>query len=529
MSKTILYKNGIIFTGRSKTDAYHNMVVQNGRVKKLVNDELNEMLFDETVDLEGKYVFPCFIDPHVHLLMTVAAHALGFEICKIKGNQVVPFTMAGIEDSLREFASTKKKNQTIVANNYIPSAIDERRLPTKDELDDWCEGRPVAIYTMDGHASALSTKMLEKIGIDPEGHNGILQGEDHDRNLGKLTDAVASAITPKAIAKGLAKVENMCAAKGVSHIGALDGNGDSPKDLTTHLIVHLARHMKVKVRMYFQYFNVERAEKFQKYQKRPRIGGCGEWEMDGASGAHSASFSVPYKDTKETAPCYYTQEEVDKIVMEADSKGYQIASHAIGDNAIRMLASALMKTKSDVFHRLEHGEFPTEDTMEAYKSGKFAVVMQPGYSWVDKRFLHSYEQVLSQDVIERLKFKSWYDAGICVCGSSDSPVQAIDQFQQMLGMVQYYIPSESVTMYEAFRCCTINAAKAMNEAHNIGSLEVGKEANFFISDRNLFELKPEELSEFMPLETYYDGELYEEKKGTLGELIKMMFTKAHKI
>ena len=527
--KAILFENARFYTGREENEYFSYMLVEKGRIKSLSRQRPHKGQFSRSVDLGGGFVYPCLIDPHVHLLYTIVLSAMGFDVCSIENGSVVPSTMEGIEKRLRSFAAGKKPGETVVANNYILSAIDQRRLPTRQELDDWCGGRAAVVYTIDGHASALSTAMLKKIGLEPEGHSGVLMGEEHERVQGRITDAISSMVTPSVLARGIAAVENNCAAMGVSHLGALEGNGDSPKDLTTVLLVHLARHMSVQVRLYLQYFDVDRVEKFRKYLKSPRIGGCGEWEMDGATGAHSSAFSVPFKDTGSIAPCYYSQQQVDEAVAKAHALGYQIASHAIGECAIERITESLLKLEPGRFHRVEHGEFFNEKCFERYKSGRFAVVMQPGYAWIDKRYLHSYQQFLPQEIVDRLSFGSLYRAGVCVCGSSDSPVQGIDPYLQMCGMVDFYHESESVSTFEAFRCCCANAARALGEEDELGSLEEGKLANFFVADRQLFELDAAALSSFRPRETWYEGKKWKKKRGSIWELIAMLLRPAHKI
>ena len=213
----------------------------------------------------------------------------------------------------------------------------------------------------------------------------------------------------------------------------------------------------------------------------------------------------------------------------ADAAGYQIASHAIGDVAINTLLHALESCKSDTLHRIEHGEFMDTAAYERICSGRWALMMQPGYSWIDKRYLHTYSQFLPDELISNMRFKSLVDAGVCVCGSSDSPVQDMDPWLQMLGMVQFYNEDESITPYQAFCCYTRNAARALLEDDNYGTLEKGKFASFFSADEDIFSLTPEKLVAVRPKETYYKGKLYKKKNGSLAEFAAMLLKKAKKI
>lgn len=521
----ILFTDGIFHSGKTETDVFHHMAVERGRIVGTYQTKPEWGRPCREISLRGQHVYPCLIDAHVHLLQTIAVQAMGVSVCEITKDGVRPDDLAGAERRIRDYAAEQGKNAIIAASNYIVSTIKERRLPTKTELDEWGGGRPVVVYNIDGHSSALSTEMLKKIGIVPDGHDGILMGEAHERVQGKLTDVVASAVTPSVLARGIANFHNHCADYGIALVGALEGNGDSEGDVTTGLIVRLARRFDVGVRFYFQYMDQKKAEKFVKYQKNPRVGGCGDWEMDGSVGSHSAAFRLPFRDTGNVSECYYSQEEVDRAVQMFDRAGYQIASHAIGDRAVERILQALAGTDSRRMHRIEHCEFITEETLEKLVSwGKdgLAVVMQPGYAWIDKHYLHTYEQFLHPRCMDEMRLRTFFDGGLCVCGSSDSPVQDMNPYTQMLGMVEFYNPRESLTAYQAFRAYTANPARAMCEEKNYGTLEVGKRADFFTADKDFFRLPAKEIGEFRPTGTYYGGKPYRRKPGGVLGMIKML-------
>lgn len=526
-----LFTNAVIHTGRTESEVFSAMLVEKGLIRALYSAEeaADYAGKAKVVDLLGRHVYPCLIDGHVHMLLTIAVMAMGFNLCQITAGGVEPRTMKGVEERLRNYVAAQKSDAVIACNNYIMTAIDEHRMPTREELDEWGGGRPVVIYNIDGHSTSLSTKMLELVGISPQGHSGILQGEENERAQGRIIDTVSSMITLPVLAKGIAGFQNACASYGISVVGALEGNGDSPRDPTTRLIAALARRFDVGVRLYPQYVDLERVRPYRKWMSRPRAGGCGDWEMDGSVGSHSAAFSVPFSDTGKTAPCYYTQEYVDQLVLDADKAGYQIASHAIGEAAVERLLHALERLDSPRMHRVEHCEFVSEESFRTLCKGKYAVMMQPGYSWIDKRYLHTYEQYLPAEILQKMRLRSLVDAGVCVCGSSDSPVQDMDPYLQMLGMVQFYREEESLTPYQAFRCYTANAAKSIEEEAVRGTLEPGKAADFFTADRDFFTLSSREIVDFRPIETWYGGKKYRQKRGTVPELLAMLLRKPEKI
>ncbi len=515
---------------RSQDDVFSAFEVSGGRITRVYGEDEAKKLrlsdFKQKVDLKGQHVYPCLIDAHTHMLLTVAVMAMGFNACEITQSGVEPHTVAGVGARVRGYAARQKPDAVIAVNNYICTAMDEHRMPTRKELDDWGGGRAMVIYNIDGHSTSLSSAMLKKLGMEPEGHSGVLTGEDNERAQGRIIDTVGGAMSLPVLARGIANFHNYCAEYGIGVVAALEGNGDSQKDPTTRLIARLARHFRVGVRLYLQYTDLARVAPYAKWMKHKRVGGCGDWEMDGAVGSHSAAFAEAYTDTGKTAACYFEQDAADRLCTEAEAQGYQIAAHAIGELAIRRLVDAYEKLGSEKLHRIEHAEFADEETFRRICEGNYAVVAQPGYSWIDKRYLHTYEQSLPREVRERMKFRAYYDAGVLICGSSDSPVQDMDPYLQMLGMVQFYNERESLTPYEALRTYTVHAAEALLEGDERGTLEVGKAADFFTAAEDFFALRPEEVVSFRPTQTYYEGRACRPMKGTVGNLVRMLLTRS---
>ena len=491
----VIFYNAKIHTMTSEDSCCGAMEVKHGRITRLFSEPEAEKISDLCrnsgflkslfyCDLNGAHVYPCLIDPHVHLLLTVAVMAKGFSASEITENGVEPDTLKGIEEKIRSYPD---KKHPAAINNYIRSAIKEKRMPSREELDEWAEGGPVVVYSIDGHSTALSSEMLRLIGIDPKGHSGILSGEANENAQEKITKVIKRSIGVRDLLKGIRAFDRSCREYGICMVGALDDFLTPVPFLT-----------KTKTRIYLQTKDINKVKRLG----LKRIGGCGAWETDGAVGSRSAAFNVPYLDTKKTAPVYMDASELKELCRRADEAGLQIASHAIGEAAIEALFEGLSSVSSDRLHRIEHCEFIDDKTFEKLKCGRFAVVAQPGYSWIDKRYLHTYEEALPESVLKRLKFRSFMDNGIIMCGSSDSPVQDLNPFLQMAGMTQFYNEEESVTPYQALMTYTVNAAKAMEVFKDYGTLEPGKRARFFTSRKDFFKLTPGEILEFRPERTY---------------------------
>ena len=234
MMKT-LYFNGNIHSMVSQDDIFSVMVTEGEKITYTGN-EMPTGTFDEKVDLQGKHVFPTMTDSHLHLLYTIVLSAASFNICQITSEGVKPDNMADIGERVKNYCRNNPKQKIITANGFIISAVKEKRLPTRFELDEWSEGRAVIVYSIDGHSSAISTKLMEMLKLTTENSDGVFSGEAHEFMQGKVTNLIASKVTPRIIAKGIANFSNLCASYGISRVCAMDGNEDVKNDILTKVL-----------------------------------------------------------------------------------------------------------------------------------------------------------------------------------------------------------------------------------------------------------------------------------------------------
>ena len=186
--------------------------------------------------------------------------------------------------------------------------------------------------------------------------------------------------------------------------------------------------------------------------------------------------------------------------------------------------------KESPLSRIDHFEFPSRQAVEKIKKLPLALTVQPGFSWLDKRYLKSYEQFLPEEKAEQqIPLKELLEAGVCLCGSSDSPVQSMNPFEQMLGMVEFYLPQQSLTNYQALCTYTREPARMLGEEGDSGMLTVGKKADFFVLKQDFFKAGPEEFGELHAEYMVKDGRKYEPMKGTVRELLKLLLRRKKKI
>lgn len=539
--KDKLFINGRIYSMDKEGELYSAMHVKNGRIQRMFSSSVDEMVESgkyEVVNLQGKTVIPGMIDTHAHFVMTVAACAMGERVSEVTPTGLVPTDLKGVQEKLVAVAKGKNKNQPLLFYNYVIPSIAETRLPEKTELDRWLPGRTVIIISMDGHSSAYSTNALNAIGLeDPDG-KGILTGEAHEFNMGKVNSFVQSKLGIGMLLKGLITVANDAAAHGLTSMHCLDGFDDDPKDMTIWFITRIASVLPLRLRTYIQYLDPKKIDRHAKYLRMRRIGGCAAWEMDGSVSSQTAAFYEDYKSKPGyTGECYYTAEKVESLVEAAHDAGFQITSHALGSRAIENLLRAFEKVlakKGDkenrLRHRIDHFEFPTDDQVKrAVKSG-ILLAVQPGFSWFDEKYQKGYRQFLSEKVFEmQVPLKKIASLGGMLLGGSDSPVQHFNPFLQIQGMVSFPLEDQRLSVYQALRTYTHNAAYATFEENERGTLKPGKIADFAVLDKNPFEIGPEEIQTVKVINTYMNGQVYKPITNPWGLVLKALFGRRSKV
>lgn len=539
MKNATLFYHATFHSMETESSVYKTLLVEDGVISGVdVDVQQAHQQGASLVDLGGVHVFPALIDAHMHLLDTVALSAVSTSVCSLGDNAVEPHCLAGVEQVVRQTAA-QNPSKLLVFSNYIAAAMDEKRLPNRLELDAWtagggrvAHGREAWVLNMDGHSSSCSTALLHALGLEEEAPDGILTGAVHDANLGRITDHLASCISPALLGDGIAAFCDDCARYGVGTVCALEGTDDSPQDAMTMLLARLAGAFPIDVRVFPQYMDEKKLARIQRFMGQKRVGGCMRWELDGSVGSRSAAFPDPYADGTQ-GHLYFETDFLRRKVAGLAQRGYSLTAHAIGPDAIEQLVGIYEQLPAQMGvaalrHRIDHCEFPAKDLVERLIKLKPYVTVQPGYAWVDKRFLHGYEQWLSdQAVQQQIPLRTLAQAGVALCGSSDSPVQPLDPFLQMRGMREFYLPEESLSAYEALKTYTVNGGLMLGEQK--GMLACGYEASFFTARENLLDITPAQLEGFHAQSLYLRGKKYQPQRGGLVGLVSLLLGKKRPI
>src|SRR5688500_12739980 len=213
--------------------------------------------------------------------------------------------------------------------------------------------------------------------------------------------------------------------------------------------------------------------------------GAAKLFSDGSLGAQTAWLAEPYADKLETRGIrIYEPDDLKAKARDAQRKGWQLAIHAIGDQALRetidAIEFALDGEDNEVHrHRVEHASVAPPDCVERMARLKIIATLQPQFvtsdTWTPQRLGPRRSRWA-------YPFRTMLRAGVPVTLSSDCPVERLDAFACLASAVgrDAWSPEETLTPEEAIRAYCLGSAYAGHVEDRLGSLEVGKLADFVV-------------------------------------------------
>lgn len=540
----MLVYNAKIYTMQSENHVFSAMIINKGIITKLLKENPQNPFHvaSEVLNAENKAILPGFIDTHAHFIATAALNAVGFPITEMKDGKLYPTTLDGVKKKVQDFIKNSNSKKPLFCINYVIASIEENRLPYTQEIDSWVPNRDVIFLTIDVHSSSYSSSALKKMGFDPHKHNGILTGEEHENNYNKMMDILKSALSLPILWKGIQNTLIFAIKHGIVEINCMEGLDGTIEEKSLKRFHHIAKCTPISLRLFPQVRDVSQFNSIKQKMLFPRAGGCGHWEIDGAVGAQSAAFYDDYKNQLgNKGTILYPMDLLIKDLDRAYSLGYQITSHALGTRAIDHLLEAIQKVflkhndKSNKLRwRIDHFEFPSHKAIQlAIRELKLLIVPQPGFNWIDANYpgMQTYDKFLEPEIVAlQNPLRTIIRNGGIICGSSDSPVQDMNPFLQIHGMVNFPIQSEQISVYEAIKTYTYNAAFSNFEEQTRGTLTEKLSADFIILDQDPFSIPKSDLLNIKVNSMYIKGKCIKPKKKGILHLLKcVLFRKSPKI
>jgi predicted amidohydrolase YtcJ len=476
------------------------------------------------IDGQGKTLIPGLIDAHGHVV------DLGLESVQIQLTDTTSLQQA--QQIIRAYASANPQRAWLVGEGWNQVIWNLGRFPTAKELDVAVADRPVALDRIDGHATWLNSKALRAAGItretkDPIG--GRIERDSAGNPSGVLVDKamdLANTVIPQL--SDADRLAALRAAMTLMNSVGLTGVGDagvSAKVIASYK--HLADEGQLTVRIYAMI--ADTGEDFRMLSKDGPLLGYGNDRLtvrsvklfaDGALGSRGAALLAPYSDKPDQHGLLFMADAQMKHKIETAMKaGYQVNIHAIGDAANHQVLDAFEGAYRTVDgrqlrNRIEHAQVVALTDIPRFKQLDLIASMQPTHATGDKNMAEA------RIGPERLKgayaWRAFLNQGTVIAGGSDFPVESDNPFFGLHAAVTRtdhanqppggWHPEQAMTLLEAFRAFTLDAAYAEHQEQSLGSLEPGKWADFIVIDRDLFKIPPADIWKIRVEQTWLAGE-----------------------
>ncbi|NJE61729.1 amidohydrolase [Thermococcus sp. 21S7] len=473
-----------------------------------------EVLNAEITDLRGGTVLPAFIDSHMHL--DELGEYLG--MLDLRGVR----SIEELKERLRRFA--EKKDGWLRGHGWDQELFEEKRWPTRHDLDEVVSDRPVMLSRVCLHAAVLNTKALEETGLidwdsedvlrDENGEpTGIVKEEAFSFAVGKFREM----ITDEEYRAYMLKASEYALSRGITAVGFVSVGERALKVLSA---LDAEGLLNLRVKVYLNPGeNLEVLESLKRLGvkrgfggKRLKIGGI-KVLADGSLGARTAWLSGPYSDAETSGHPNVTKEWLELVAGKTHKAGLQMAVHAIGDATMDMVLDVYesIGNAERAGHRIEHASITRPDQIERIKKLGIRLALQPHFVMTDWWVV---ERVGEERAGWIYPFRSIARAGIPFGLSTDSPVEPLDPWETVYAAVtrgKYEgVPlaalteDETLTLEETLHAYTAGSAEVLME-DDLGSLEEGKLADFILVSDDPFEVDEKKLREIKVLETYLGG------------------------
>jgi len=491
----VIFVNGNVITLDPSKPRAGAIAIRDGKIIGVGTDE--EMLSvagknAKVIDLEGRTVLPGFADSHVHLIEY--GLMLSSAILDVREKRSID----EIKEMVRMKAREKPRGSWITGHGWDTTILAERRSPNRWDLDEAAPNNPVMITDTGGHLCSVNSLALRlaNIGKDTESPPG---GKiDKDPDTGEPTGVLCETAT--------IGIEKMVAYSDEDLVTALScalyeavGHGLT----SVHCIVQTSQHIRVFQKLLVRDELPLRVYLMISTSLLPHLVGLGlhtgfgdpklkigaiKVMLDGSIEGRTAALTKPYEGEPDNLGILWLSEEkLYDIVGRAHKAGFQLAVHAIGDRAIRMVLDSIErilkeKPKEDHRHRIEHASLLDEESISRMRNLGVIASVQPIFitpymDWMFEPLGYKRATELGE------RYRTLLDAGVKVTAGSDLPADST--MSPLLGIQSAvtrhgFALGERITVKQAISLYTINSAYASFEEKLRGSIETGKLADLVV-------------------------------------------------
>lgn len=479
----------------------------------------------DVIDLAGQTLLPGFNDAHLHpMVMAFFEHHLDL------GSHT---SLATVLDGLADRCRAAPPGGWVMGLQVAEDMLDERRLPTRAELDAIGGARPVVVLRRDGHTALGNTAALRAAGIaedatDPPGGGfdrdarGTLTGVCRETAAQQLLGAVPSPDLDELRTAARRSWARLGAA-GITSVGMIlqtddEGPGGAAGALESVAMQIFLDELPQASHAILCGGDIEAILATRSTPLHDPPGGRTVAGMklflDGTLGARTACLHHPYGDDPSTSGYLTLSPEVVTARMEAAHlAGLQICVHAVGDGANHLALDLFRQLLErhppapgeDPCHRVEHASVLDAATIDAFAELGVVAVVQPLFIRSERTWLGA--RLGPDRTPATYPFATMTRAGVHMAGSSDAPIEEPDVLAGLRAATTRhgFEPAEAITIPQALALYTTGAARAQRREHEVGALRRGMRADLVVLSADPDAVAPERLDRLAVTRTVVAG------------------------
>ena len=513
----LIVYNAEIYTVDNNNNKATSFAVKDGKFIYVGDDSVTSNYSSSNIiNAEGLPVYPGFIDSHAHF------YNLGFFNDQVNLKETKSF-----QEVLKRVIEYNNSNEKdfIIGRGWDQNDWENKSFPTNKLLNEEFPDKAIVLRRIDGHAYLVNDFALNLAGIDKSSNvdggefvksNGKLTGVLID-NAMRLIDDIIPAPTKEESIKALISAQEIAFENGLTTIAEA---GISREQI--ELIDSLQKTGVLKIKIYamiennledVDYYLNQGPYKTDKLNVRSV-----KVYADGALGSRGASMIEDYSDRRGYKGIIRTPiDSIKNLAFKLSGTKFQMNTHAIGDNANRIVLEAYgdaLFNYRDPRWRVEHAQVINENDIDLFNQ-KIIPSVQPTHATSDMYWL--YDRVGKKRANLAYAYKELLTRSKVIAFGTDFPVEDISPIMTFYSAVARKdlngYPSEgfqmenSINRADALYAMTVFGAYANFEENEKGSIEVGKSADFIILDNDLIISEENKIPFTKTVATFIDGEL----------------------
>jgi predicted amidohydrolase YtcJ len=515
--------DGNVLTMGSSQPSAEAVAVKKDRIVQVgTNEEIRRWIGDDTrvIDLQGRTVVPGLTDSHIH----VGDFGKFLMWIDLKDAD----SIQEMQRRIRERAQKISKERWIIGSGWDQARFAEKLYPNRQDLDEASPDNPVILYHQCGRVCVVNSKALELAGVTKETcapSGGTIEadaesGEPTGILREKATDLVWETI-PEPSEEEVIEGASLACEK-IVEAGVTSIHWIVTSSAEISVLQKLCSENKLPLRVYIivpanLLDQINGLDSPSSGDNKDRNLGVKVF-VDGSLAARTAALREPYSDDPTTkGQLLYSQHEMDALVAKAHKANFRLVMHAMGDQAIDMALTAIEKAlmeapRKDHRYRLEHASVLNSKLIQRIKELGMMVSVQPKCVLSEFSVWAAVERLGSERARWLYPLKTLIKEGIRVAGGSDCPMEPLSPLQGIQAAVtRQFFPEERITVDEALRMYTVNAAYASFEETVKGSIDEGKLADLTVLSGDPTAVPPSKIGDINVMITIVDGKVVYQK------------------